>query len=909
MSINSVTPPSGIFNTLQILGANNAIAWADQIMAAATGTANANNVLEALNEKLEVSGVLGSGTSVPAHSSTSPLFFHKTDDDAFYIKGTSSYSELSDSEGFAANVILNIGRTTPTWNAVHSSTSPLIFFNTATAELWFKTGSDYRQFVGQAADMGFQPETGDTVLAGQDNVEDALKALSRYVRNLPRGGGDGDGTDDQTAAEVPTNTSSFDNNLSSSNSNVQSALNTLDDIDVPPFQNEEIAATNNLLLGAGSMHDQSFTVDQDLRTYRDTYKEQLFIEVNANVEIQQTVGNPNSYDLVLSVRDSAGANFSTPIQSDPVTLANGNGGAAATVQIRVVGLLPLNVDVGTVRVAVQTVNAGTPSGGVRNYKIEIKSDVKADEVIVKQTDLGNNLSGDSDNLEEIISEIDEIPIEVSEPMSIGWPEEPNGIDSNGTEIRRDRAIHRLVRRAIELPNVHYIARISYDSKFIGVRGDGRSEVNFTHNIYTDLSGTAIETETITAQGSTATTRTVEVDIPVNSTTGAAPTEFRVGFTVPSGQSGARLEITNYEVVIQEGVDASGFTDSRRILDNSAISLPTIADQIYRYIPPDMPAPQNAAEVPIVLTPTNPFADPNNFIGGIRIPGNVARLQGSGNYESNPDDVRSSLENIDFRLQEAYNPFQATQLLDRFVGGSPITTFTSNTANTEIYSDALDIPEELIRLGSDIALRLQLRIQTLGSDWIGNIGLTSGGTVGSSLISGADAIIVNNTAYSTGGYVSHQWVIPAATARSLSSVYVRFMRTAGTTESIFDQGFFDVIDSSASGGSSGQANTEPELIWEQGPNVNDRATATGVRNLNTGKRFSDYRMIWVWADLSGGDREAAIYSAPVILWQQIGATTGTWVMTTDNTWRAIRWKSDTSWEKVWPNGGIRKIYGW
>ena len=94
-----------------------------------------------------------------------------------------------------------------------------------------------------------------------------------------------------------------------------------------------------------------------------------------------------------------------------------------------------------------------------------------------------------------------------------------------------------------------------------------------------------------------------------------------------------------------------------------------------------------------------------------------------------------------------------------------------------------------------------------------------------------------------------------------------------------------------------------------PGVNNRVTSTGIRNLIDGKQFSDYRIIWIWADVANNDREAAFYSIPIIAWAQLSGSSANLVMTTDNIWRSIYYVSDTSWGKRWPGGGIRKIYGW
>ena len=93
---------------------------------------------------------------------------------------------------------------------------------------------------------------------------------------------------------------------------------------------------------------------------------------------------------------------------------------------------------------------------------------------------------------------------------VDWPGGQNAIDDDGREEERTVAIHRNLQNAIDRPDRHYVAQISYDANV--VVGSGAS-VNFTHNVYLNTSNTAESTQSITGQGVTPTPQRVEVNPP------------------------------------------------------------------------------------------------------------------------------------------------------------------------------------------------------------------------------------------------------------------------------------------------------------------------------------------------------------------------------------------------------------
>ena len=90
--------------------------------------------------------------------------------------------------------------------------------------------------------------------------------------------------------------------------------------------------------------------------------------------------------------------------------------------------------------------------GVSNFRAELRPDIKADEVVISQGDLGNNISTtDLNTLDQVISQIDELPIQGSDYEDPNWPEEPDGIDDNGTAETRRIGIHRNIQNVMRRP--------------------------------------------------------------------------------------------------------------------------------------------------------------------------------------------------------------------------------------------------------------------------------------------------------------------------------------------------------------------------------------------------------------------------------------------------------------------------
>ena len=905
-----------------------------------------------INVGSEESDIIGHNTSDPGTATeTSPWIYIRTDQNKVWIKertgsvGSYSYAWTGPIfEGAQKILVVYNPQDTPgplniTWDWRTNTLSPSgggWTENLANAK-WQKiiTGPrNSNNAIQSPATRVTDPDASDIALDttnfnGQlSNADDNVQRAFDTLDNLQRGGG-GTGTDDQTASEVNTDTSNFNQNLSSANTNVQSALDTLDNLSTPLNQSQNFGRISGTDLAAtNAVADQTFTVIPSLLNARTNFDEDLFLEATVHVRMQpstQLTGDHAS--VIFEVVTSSDA--STGIQSESVQLDEAAG--AVNRQIRISGILPPTFTAGKLRTKNNGRTGTPPAIGVEGIKLEIRPDVKADEVIVDQDDLGNNFTGDSDNLEEIVSEIDEFPIQPADFEDVDWPGGSDGVDADGdgSPVSQTITIHRNIQNFNNRPGHHFIAHISYRSNYVtGSRTDSGNSVNFTHSIYTNLSGTAISTQSITGQTVTPTDREVIVDIPNNAT------ELRAEFTIPV-QSDARLNVNDYRVDISEGIDASGFTADNRIVSNDTRTVQLLAQAVYEATGADIPVDssgfgtnlqvadnniqlianrinsltlgtnQNAAQVPITVNPAA-FADPNNFIGGVR-------GYSEAGYESNPNDVRAALRVVDRRLEEAYNPFQSTQLLDHFTGGSFTTNFVVNSA-TEILSSDIDIPQAVRELGTSAAVRLRINIQALGTGWVGDVRLVhSDYGTGSPRITTTygDPAAINNTAYSTGDTISFQRVL---TAPLPDTFKIRFRRTGGTTSSTFNEGFADVIDSTngGSGGAGGQTGYSTTIIWLAGASIYDRlitASETTNHDLMSGHSFSSYNQLaFVFDGGAGSTQPLMEIWSDVNLYQSFGAAGlldikgNWWLMTSrqsDRTFR-FRWRG--------ANNGLRRIVG-
>ena len=945
-------PFNPLYNTLRILGNNKAALWADQIMAAATGTASGEDVLSVLNGKVDESDVLGSGAANPTFSADSPLIYLQTTNGNLFIKGASSYTEMTESGTDTTVVPVYIDQsnypainTAATWdgttfNVPRTGTTdwqrsvPGSITNTLWMRIYFLKGNNQIVFTDaipirqiKAEDITYTPPgTSGNIPSSVDNVKEGLDAF--HEATLSGGGGGGTGTDDQTAAEVPTTTSGFNNNLSSADTNVQRALDTLDNINFPTLQRESFARISGSILPAGIT--QNFTVLTSLTTLRSTYNEQLFIEATVDIRMQASV-SPASATATFIFDVVTPSDAGTGIQSDSLTLTEG----AANVdgRLRLSGVLPADFTTGKLRVRRTGTTGSPPAAGVEGIKLQIRSDVQADEVIVRNDDLGNNLTGDSNNLEEIISEIDELPIQPSDYEDVPWPGGSNAIDDDGVEVRPDGdptyqiTFARNMQNANNRPGITYVAHISYDAVIVTGSGGAITELNFVHKTYAGNNALNEIQSSNETTGRGVQRKTYDVTIPTNTNS------FTVGITNNANQSDGRLLITNYRVNFSQGINASGFDGTLSMDDNtnqrvaqkvddlSASNLPLNASTFDGNLTPADDTVQEVAqkfddyepEASDVTVVSNDFSDPNNFIGGLR------EVTGISGIPDTPANVQQALVKADYLLQEAYNPFQSTQLLDRSTGGGVSSSFTVNTANASILTNDIDIAPEVRDLGVPAAVRIRIRLQSLGAGFAGDLQLVHAdfGT-GSPLntVTYGDPEVVNNTVYSGANapptYITFQRTINAPLPDTFK---LRLRRTGGTTAAVFNDGFADVIDSTAPvmGGAGGQASSyTTTIIWLAGASINDRLTTvseTTNYTLMSGHRFPDYDQLLFVFDAGAGSTQPLMPCwTDSNLFQSNGAAGILWIQ--GQYWLMVSRQSTTTFRFRWraPANGLRRIIG-
>ena len=306
------------------------------------------------------------------------------------------------SVGFEDNVIIGIGTTTPTFNSAHSTTNPLIFYNTTTAELFLKTRSEYRQVLSNAGDVGYMRRNTDTVLAASvDNVQDAVDALSDQIAILLARPSGGAGTDDQTAAEVPTSTTNFNQNLSAADSNVQLALDTIDNLDVPPYYEERFRHQNNRLTALNATYTQNFSIPQRVRDYRDRKDIPLSIVANSHVEVAVTTGQNEYVQFTYEVLDSMGNSLTPRIFGTSPRLNAGN--QVERYDINITGILPDTLNNGRLRTIVTVISTVPPAAGVQYDEVQIVPDPSG----VDASGFNGNLETTDNTLQKVAQKFDD----------------------------------------------------------------------------------------------------------------------------------------------------------------------------------------------------------------------------------------------------------------------------------------------------------------------------------------------------------------------------------------------------------------------------------------------------------------------------------------------------------------------
>ena len=251
-TLTQQTQQRGSIKTDRAVGTNKAIAWLGDVMAAVAGTASGEDALSVLNRKLEESNLIGHGTGNPTTppDATEPWIYVDTDDNKVWIK-----EETGGNFAWTGPLFEGQHRTELVYNAQDTPGNLSVQWNYQ-SDTFSPSGGGWSGNSTNAKWVRFvtlERNTNNYVVSPAISLES---------------GGTG-GTDDQTAAEVSTTTGNFNNNLSSSDTNVQNALETLDDIDFPPEQKESWPRRSGAINATG--FEQTFTLIPALISERTTY--------------------------------------------------------------------------------------------------------------------------------------------------------------------------------------------------------------------------------------------------------------------------------------------------------------------------------------------------------------------------------------------------------------------------------------------------------------------------------------------------------------------------------------------------------------------------------------------------------------------------------------------------------------
>ena len=950
---------------------NYALILASAVSTAGPDDTTGEDVATVLSRKLEAAGVIVSGTGAPVFANETAIFYLDTETDRFYVREASAYTPLA----VGATETEIIGHDTVEPTSSPTAASPWIYIRTDRNQIWLKErlgsagsytyswagpifeGQHRTEIVYNTADdpgnlsISWDWETDTFSPSGGGWTGNSTNAKWAIIVSLPRNANNAVASPPFRVGEPGPVDITFDakdgqGNLPASVTNLQEVIDWLNTTNLgssTPAQTPT-ASPDNYYLGewspsgalqnVGSQVSQQWTLPTALANFASRYQETLFAEGFVAVDLERGAVT-GALSVEFAILDTSGNALTTPIRA-PLVVNKPNDDRRYSGQARIAGALPAGRTAGQLRVTV-TANTGTPASlaaSIPYYRLEVRPEVTADEIVVDDEDLGNNLPNDGTikTNADVISAVDELPIQPADYEDVSWPGEDgdaDGVDANGdgVEVKRRITLHRNIQYVNDRPGHAFTGRITYTAAYIAGSGaGGETSVAFNHKIYLNDSPTAVVTQTFSGaneQDATATTRVVEFTIPANTT------HIDVGIQTPDASSNdARLRITNYRLDYDEGIDASGFTDNERILNLATLSLQTLAKQLYDarlQVPVDASAftEQNrllyrntstlqeianalyaatAAKIPVTTTG---FSDPGNFAGGLR------QVTGVAGIPDAPSNAQEAFVKTDYLLQQVFNPFEDTQLLDRSTAGGVVSTFSVVNA-TPIYSNPVDIPAELRDLGTDIAVRIRVEIPTLDAAFRGDLRLVDPDNR-TTVFFGAPEV-VSGALQSSGGFVTFSRTIAAASVPD--TFEVRFRRTdGGTGATNFSNGYANVVDAtgrSPSGVGGQVSGYNSAIIWRAGELLTERRTTVSeVDNLElmAGHRFSDYnQLVFVFDGGAGATQPLLGCWVDANLFQAFGANGTLWIA--GNYWLMVsrqdprhfrwRWRANVN--------GLRRVMG-
>ena len=571
-TITGSQPTQPLRHPLRAAGGNEAIGWLSQILTSSVGTLSGEDAQAILNNKLDESILFAVGASTPVPSATTPWIFYRTDNNAFYLKnrtgspGSYTYSLIGPFQrgDYQLRLIYHTADDPPavgvSWNAGTNNfniTSGNWSLSDTNAK-WMRIvalpatsdtpsiSPEIRLGAIPAEHISYTRPSAGNLSSSVNNVKEALDEYN----SATLGGGGG------SLTQVPADW------------NAESGVSRI--LNKPVVaQTERFNSPSGSLQNSNDVVEQNFTIDSALTGYRTQYDSTLYIEAYVNIFTQQASPNDGTINFSFEITDASNNPLTPRVRKTQDV--NFSSSSSTNNKITIKDNLPNTFSGGKLRLTLVS-NSGTPISSVTNFILKISPDLSASNVIVNQNDLGNNIAIEElDTVEDVISQVDELPIQPADYEDVDWPGSPNGIDDNGVEVRRTIAIHRNLQNVMRRQNRTFYVKISYKSAFTGSPTDGRTDVDFSHAVYTDANSDArISLETFQDQTATATDRNLEVNLP------STATRIFVGFTVPTGQADARLLITDYDLDIVERVsanlvtvDAAGFNGNLATTDDTA----------------------------------------------------------------------------------------------------------------------------------------------------------------------------------------------------------------------------------------------------------------------------------------------------------------------------------------------------
>ena len=895
--ITGVNPQQPVRHPLRAVGGNEVLGWLAELLMSDPGVLTGQDARSFLLAKLDTDDLIEVRTDTPAAAADTKWFIYRSDENRLYIKtyadSTYGYTPAFSANDYQLRVIYHTGSNPNSpgvsWNAANQT------FN-VTSGGWGLTDVN-----AQWMRIVVLPALSDAAsVSPAIRVGDPPASAVSYSRP-------------NTTGLLPAAVNNVKEALDYVNDNVSTQTPAAPTSGAGLIQTIEVNRPSGGLLAVGSFIQGNFNVDTPLRNFQTNFDGTIFLEANVRLLAQISSGAQHTIRLRFEVLDASGNALSgVPAIQSSGNLSD-NFARVNDTTLRISGNLPADYSGGRWRVITES-NTGTADAYIDRIRIEMRPDLKSDEVILTRDDLGNNFSDSSElvTLDDALQEADAWPIQPSDAMDVAWPGGQNGIDDSGIWVIRELPLARLLQLRNQRPLHTFVGRIRYQSAYItGSRTQPKSPppdtVDFEHRIWSNLpdglTNTQLEARTntlrtniVTNQTATATVRETEVTIPADCTA------ITVGIRSPLGQDDARLLITDYDFDVEEGINSTGFDGN---LSTDVRSLQSLAQEV------DDLAVGGASTASAVSVQNSQFYNPTNVIGGLREP-LPAGLSQPGLVAS-PTNAQQAFVKTDYLLSLAYNPYQWTQNLDYLPGGVLSEDFTVVGSGNVVSSD-IDVPELFRDISEDLIVRVRVHADTEPSGFRGRLRIVTSNNNNVN-VTGTDSVSINGSLSSQaqGQDIVTQQRIPAASVPSTFAI--RLEGTGTNTETAtFNNGhvYIEVASGDESSGQMGQAVSWNEvIIWTAGLTTTARLTNSNVQTLLAGNTWAQY--LWLHFNFDNGTNDGMLFPMPVLSSQfRASAAYGTFVFSDLFGYNVIpHGTGDNQFRFIW-NGagtkGLRRIIG-